>query len=552
MAYVKIGQIKSTPARAIKYITRPDATNDGLLVSTNAAVIDPSDWSAIASAMGETTRRVGKTEPREGSVLAHHVIQSFDPSEPVDSETAHRIGEQLAEQITGGAHEYVVATHLDKGHVHNHIIFNAVNMETGLKFRAQRNTLAGIRDRSDELCRSAGLSVMPPAKRTGAPMLAEVYATIKGDSHKHFLRTEIDKAAGAAVTWQDFEAALQRAGIETNRRSGTLAFRDESRSRTIRDWRLGEAYQEDAIMARINRALTNRIDVDQSMIVRESAGKMTVRVPGTRGGRHLTVDTNHVVQHGRTMRVYLPSAADHVLATKQGTYAETVSTEGLYAYFSRPKLNEAREVRGRYAAALHGGVKDADMSRWGASLTVLRQMQDRVNAQSRWLSGGSDVQDALTKARVELATTRASFQTQLVALADAASDPDSDRRTTDVIAAQLRTMERTIDKLKRDVNVLDAMEEPPRKDRPLNERIQNRARAQQTQEQRRERQRQLDARGTEEAVKDFKGDREIGDGDGNDMQVNPTRSLADRIKARAAKQQPHRPDDDNDRGARRH
>lgn len=551
MAYVKIGQIKSTPARAIKYITRPDATNDGLLVSTNAAVIDPSDWSAIATAMGETTSRVGVTQPRKGSVLAHHVIQSFDPSEPVDSDTAHRIGEQLAEQITGGQHEYVVATHLDKGHVHNHIIFNAVNMETGRKYRAQPRTLNEIRMQSDELCKVAGLSIMPPPQRTNAPSLAEIYATIRGDSHKHFLRTEIDKAAGAAATWQDFEAALQRAGVETNRRSGTLAFRDESRSRTIRDWRLGEAYQEDAIMARINRALTNRIDVDQSMIVRESTETLTVRVPGTHGGRHLTVSRDHIVQHGRTMRVYLPTAADHVLATKQGNYAQTISTEGLYAYFSRPKLPEVREVKGRYAAAMHGSFKDADMSRWGASLTVLRQMQDKVNAQSRWLSGGTDVQEALLKARAELATTRASFQAQLVALADAADDPEASRRTTDVLAAQLRTMERTIDRLKRDVNVLDAMEEPPRKDRPLNERIQNRARERQTQEQRREHQRQLDARGTEEAVKDFKRDREAGDGDGNDMQASPTRSLADRIKARAAKQQPHRPDDDDERGARR-
>lgn len=550
MAYVKIGQIKSTPARAIKYITRPDATNDGLLVSTNAAVIDPSDWSAIAGAMGETTRRVGVTQPRSGSVLAHHVIQSFDPSEPVTAETAHRIGEQLAERITGGAHEYVVATHLDKGHVHNHIIFNAVNMETGRKFRAERTTLHGIRQDSDELCLAAGLRIMPPAKRTGAASLAEIYATIKGDSHKHFLRTEIDKAAAASRTWQDFEAALQRAGVETNRRSGTLAFRDESRSRTVRDWRLGEAYQEDAIMARISGARINRIDVDQSMIVRESMGHVTLRVPGTQGGRHLTVNKEHIVQHGRTMRVYLPAAADHVLANKQGTYAETISTDGLYAYFSRPKLNEAREVNGRYAAAMRGSFKDADLTRWGASLTVLRQMQDKVNAQARWLSGGTDVQDALTGARAELAMTRASFQAQLVALADAADDPEANRRTVDVLAAQLRTMERTIDRLKRDVNVLDAMEEPPRKDRPLNERIQNRAREQHAQEQRRERQRQLDARGTEEAVTDFKRDREMGDGDGNDMQANPTRSLADRIKARAAKQQPHRPDDD-DRGARR-
>lgn len=551
MAVVKMGQIKRTPAKAIQYIVRDDATSNGLYVSTNAAVIDPTDHAAIARAMGDTTRRVGVTAPKSGSVLMHHVIQSFDPSETVNPEIAHRLGERFAENITGGKHEYVVTTHLDKNHVHNHIMFNAVNMETGRKYRVQRHTIGVMREQSDVLCREFGLRVLPSPERTAAPSLAEIYATIKGNSHKHFLRTEIDKAVGTAGTWEDFEARLQLAGVETNRRSGTLAFRDESASRTIRDWKLGEAYQEDAIMARITGTQNSRIDVDESMIVRQDDDAVVVRVPGTEGSRHLTFARDHVVQHHRTMRVYLPSAADHVLATKDGIYAESVSTEGLYAHFSRPKAVEAREVQGRYASALRGSVKDADLSRWGASLTVLRQMQDRVNAQARWLSDGAEVTDALRRARVELGMTRARFQASLVALTDVAGQPDIDKQTVAALAAELRTLERSIDRLKRDVNVLDAIEEPPRKERPVNERIQNRLRQQQDQEQRRERQRAVAQTGTAEAAEDFKRDREAGDGDGNDTQASPTRSLAERIRARAATQQATQTPKDEGHGAPR-
>ena len=138
------------------------------------------------------------------------MIQSFDPAEPVDAVTAHRIGVELAERITGGEHEYVIATHLDKGHVHNHIIFNAVNMETGRKFRCQRDTVRSIRKISDELCVKQNLTVMPEPKRTGAESLGDFYMSIRGTSHKRLLQTEIDKAA-RATTWEQFEAVLERA-----------------------------------------------------------------------------------------------------------------------------------------------------------------------------------------------------------------------------------------------------------------------------------------------------------------------------------------------------
>lgn len=171
MATVKMLQIKSTVSKALAYISRADATSDGVWVSTNAAVIDPTDFKAVATQFSETAKRVGVSKPRKGSVLAHHVIQSFDPKDGMSAELAHRIGVQFAEKITGGTHEYMIATHLDKGHVHNHIILNPVNFETGKKIRVQKGTIGQFRDISDELCLAAGLRVLPkPERATGYSM----------------------------------------------------------------------------------------------------------------------------------------------------------------------------------------------------------------------------------------------------------------------------------------------------------------------------------------------------------------------------------------------
>ncbi len=447
VAVVVMHQIKSTTSKAIGYIARPDATGDGLWVSTNAAVIDPSDSAAIARQFEATSERVGVTKPREGSVLAHHVIQSFDPSEEVDAETAHRLGVQFAEQITGGAHEYVIATHLDKGHVHNHIIFNATNMETGRKFRCVKSTLASIRGMSDALCRDAGLSVLPTPARTTGRRMSDIYRVLKGDSAKQHIRTEIDKAAMSARTWTEFEAALFRAGVEVTKRPGrnaAVTFRAGDEMRPVRDFRLGEAYTEDAIMARLAHSAVNRITFDLSMIVRETKDAMTVLVPGTRRELVLTVSKTQIVRHGRTVRAFLPAAQEQLLADRRGKLAKTVPPGGLYQWFSEPDL------AGIARAPRQG-------SDWAASLAGLRALEDRINAKTRWVtSSGREPATALNMARRELASTRLEFQTRLVAASELAAAPG---RSEDVrvLHAELRITERQIDVLRRDIHALTAL-----------------------------------------------------------------------------------------------
>lgn len=455
MAVVKMGQIKTTPAKALAYITRPDATQDGVWVSTNAAVIDPGDWRAVARQFTDTSERVGVTSQREGSVLAHHVIQSFKPGEKVTAEQAHQLGVQLAEKITGGEHEYVIATHLDKGHIHNHIIFNATNMETGRKFRCQKDTIGRIRGLSDALCREAGLSVLPAPARASGRSFGDIYNVLRGRSTKELLRVEIDKAAARAGTWTEFERALELAGIETRRRggqNGTVSFREESMGRSVRDWRLGEAYTEESIMARLSRSAVNRISVDQSMIVGETRQTMTVHVPGT--GRHLrmTVAKKQVVRHGRNVRIYLPVDDRHVLADRKGNLAATVTTGGLYKWFSEPDvagLGKQKDVKSSDAL---------QVKTWRESLGDLQELQERVNAKSRWLSRtGGDIDQALVQATGRLAETRLGFQTKLVAATDLMANGDDRGGNLAVLQADLRITEREIHQLKNDVRALTAL-----------------------------------------------------------------------------------------------
>lgn len=451
MAYVKMGQIKSTLGKALAYISRDDATLGGVFVSTNAAVIDPSDHNAVAAMMADTSERTGRGQ-RQGSVLAHHVIQSFDPNETVDAETAHRIGVDFAERMTSGEHEYMIATHVDKDHVHNHVIFNAVNMTTGRKFRCQRDTIGRLRQISDSLCLKSGLSVMPePPKLATGKSLADIYLVVKGTSHKRFMQTEIDKAAQFSRSFDELEGQLRLAGIEVSRRQGSLSFRAEGQKRAVRDYRLGEAFTESAIMARLARQEVNRLDVDESMILAEDENSVRVRVPGSRGQLALTLARNQIVKHGRTMRAYIPAHGEHALSDRRGRYVRQVGTMDLYQWFSQP-----RETRTRVSSI--GGIDIRQMNSWHRQLGQLKNLEDRVNARLRWAPTG-EIHTGLAAARQRVAELKSDYQTQLIAATEALDDPNTKLDQLEGLAAGLRNMERELSTVQRDVTALEVLSE---------------------------------------------------------------------------------------------
>ena len=150
MAITKIHPIKSTLNLAIDYITKSEKTDEKVLVSSFKC--HPS----TAHIQFMKTREDNDTN---GTVLARHLIQSFLPGE-VDPIKAHEIGIELCKKILKEDYEFVLATHIDRGHIHNHIIFNNVNYKTGKCYQSNKKSYHKIRFQSDELCKENKLSVI--------------------------------------------------------------------------------------------------------------------------------------------------------------------------------------------------------------------------------------------------------------------------------------------------------------------------------------------------------------------------------------------------------
>ena len=133
MAYIKIFPIKVTDKKALDYITNPDKTDEKLLVSSFGCSPETAD---LEFAM--TRESAKKNGMDKGNNLAFHLIQSFKPGE-VDAETAHRLGQQFADEVLKGKYEYVISTHVDKNHIHNHIIFNAASFVDHHKYVSNKH-----------------------------------------------------------------------------------------------------------------------------------------------------------------------------------------------------------------------------------------------------------------------------------------------------------------------------------------------------------------------------------------------------------------------------
>lgn len=157
MAVTKIKPIRGTVNKAIAYILDPQKTDDAFYVSSYGCAA-----SDAAAKEFEWTRNLAVQQGMQmPKVLARHLIQSFDIGE-VTPEEAHEVGKQLADEWLKGKYEYVIATHIDKGHCHNHIIFNAVNYVDFHAYRSNKRTYRELRQLSDEICKEHGLSVIPP------------------------------------------------------------------------------------------------------------------------------------------------------------------------------------------------------------------------------------------------------------------------------------------------------------------------------------------------------------------------------------------------------
>ena len=204
MAVTKIKPIKGTLNKALDYIQNPAKTDEKILVSSFGCAYETADIEfgfTLSQALDK------------GNNLAHHLIQSFEPGE-VDYQTAHEIGRQLADAVTKGQHEYVLTTHIDKGHIHNHVIFCAVNFVDHHKYNSNKRSYYGIRNMSDKLCREHGLSVITPSRGSKGKSYAEYQAEKTGTSYKGKLKIAVDALIPQVSDFEELLSKLQAAGYE--------------------------------------------------------------------------------------------------------------------------------------------------------------------------------------------------------------------------------------------------------------------------------------------------------------------------------------------------
>ena len=243
MAVTKIKAIRGTLSKAIAYILNPEKTDEKLLVSSYGCA------SETAAREFEWTRKIAEQKGMNPvRIIARHVIQSFEIGE-VTPELAHEIGKQFADEILGGKYEYVLTTHIDKDHVHNHLIFNAVDFVDYHAYKSYKRIYYDMREVSDRLCKENGLSVIPPSQNKG--MGYKEYAEAKrGTSWKQKLKQTIDRIVITAKDYDDFLRLMQEAGYEI-KTGKYISFRAKGQERFTRSKTIGENYTEERIKERI-------------------------------------------------------------------------------------------------------------------------------------------------------------------------------------------------------------------------------------------------------------------------------------------------------------
>ena len=235
---------KTTLDTGITYAANPEKTEQ--LFFTSAINCDSCE-TAFAE-MQATKQRFGKL----GGVVGYHFIQSFAPGE-VTPEQAHRIGVEFAERLFGKRYEAVIGTHLDKAHLHNHVVVNSVSFVDGKKYHSSPGSYYfEVRSASDILCRENDLSVIAPqgkgkhyaewkAENTGKPTIRSI------------IRADIDRLIGEAYTYETFLMLLRREGYVVRNRPDRkyVTVLPPGGKRAIRLDSLGDGYTEQDIRRRL-------------------------------------------------------------------------------------------------------------------------------------------------------------------------------------------------------------------------------------------------------------------------------------------------------------
>ena len=333
MAVTKTHPIKSTLKAAIDYICNPEKTDGKLLVSSYGCAAETADIEF------SWTRRHAIDK---GTHLGRHLIQAFEPGE-VTPEEAHEIGMELAKEILGGKYEFVLTTHTDKNHIHNHLIFNAVSFTDHKHYHSNKRSYHEIRSASDRICKEHGLSVIIPGKDKGKSYI-EHQAARAGTSYKAALRKAIDRLIPGCADFEDLLLRLQREGYEI-KRGKYVSCRAPGQERFTRMKTLGVDYSEETIISRIaggsrpskqpkqhDGRISLLIDIQNNLKAQQSAG--FAHWAKLNNLKQAARTMNFLTEHGITSYAELESRLATVTGRRDSAHASLKETEARIAELS--------------------------------------------------------------------------------------------------------------------------------------------------------------------------------------------------------------------------
>ena len=293
MAYIKIFPIKVTDKKALDYITNPDKTDEKLLVSGFGCSPETAD---LEFAM--TREQTKKNGMDKGDNLAFHLIQSFKPGE-TDAETAYRLGQQFANEVLKGKYEYVISTHVDKNHIHNHIIFNAASFVDHHKYVSNKRSYHKICRISNRICQENGLATSMPTGEKGKSY-KENMEYHRGTSWKAKLRVAVDKAIWSSSNYEEFLKKMQLAGYEV-RQGKHLSFRAPEQKNFTYMKSLGSYYSEENVRIRLTKNRSKvKVPKHLSREARLYINISTYVTTGNRGGFERWAKLNNLKEAART------------------------------------------------------------------------------------------------------------------------------------------------------------------------------------------------------------------------------------------------------------
>lgn len=269
MAYVAQTSIKSVEhmEHAVGYVANPNKAlniyeqKDYLAAAINSIANVNLAFGENATFLNCTAdntyqqfEMVRQSYGQDKGVIAHHYYQSFSPEDHIAPEQAHKIGVELASKMFDG-YQCVVTTHIDKNHIHNHILLNSCHMETGLKWHSNKKTLNAIRNESDRLCKRYGMSVIASTDTIKAIDKTTYQLAMQGKSWKVQLVNDLDEAISSCSSKKEFEAFFHERGYECKYTAHHITLKKAGEKKGIRVDTLAKQFGSQYTKEQIERAM---------------------------------------------------------------------------------------------------------------------------------------------------------------------------------------------------------------------------------------------------------------------------------------------------------